>query len=173
MLFLSFTSSVQYSQTAPADALSPLCLKGLLIFVLSGQSALPQKRLFMYGCRPDRFTNNKATAVLKGIFCRSKWHWLILSLTGVFIEMGCIYPSERQGLCHFLNTKPIWMPWCLHHLPFQILSIHRVTAMFTFNYRCPFMNQATSRFKRQGWFMSAYEKQPRIIPFLFVFVRDI
>lgn len=35
------------------------------------------------------------------------------------------------------------------------------------------MNQATSRFKRQGWFMSASEKQPGIIPFLFEFVRDI
>lgn len=68
----SFTSSVLYSQTAPAVALLPLCLKGCLIFFLSGQSELPERRLFMYVCPPDRFSDNKATAVLRGMFCRSK-----------------------------------------------------------------------------------------------------
>lgn len=132
---------MQYSQTAPADALLPLCLKERLIFFLSGQSALPQRRLFMYVCPPDRFSSNKATAVSKGIFCRSKWHWLILSLTAVFIEMGCIHPSERQGLRQLINTTPIWTLWCLHHLPFQIFSTHGVTAVFTFNYTCPSRKQ--------------------------------
>lgn len=48
----SFTSSVPYSQTAPAVALLPLCLKGCLIFFLSGQSELPERRLSMYVCPP-------------------------------------------------------------------------------------------------------------------------
>lgn len=86
--------------------------------------------------------------------------------------MGCIYPSERQGLSqHQTNMDALMLtPFAL---PDTLYTQYSVTAMFTFNYRCPFMNQATSRFKRQGWFMSASEKQPGIIPFLFEFVRDI
>lgn len=140
-VFPSFTSSVRYSQTAPADALLPLCLKGCLIFFLSGQSELPQRRLFMYVCPPDRFSSNKATAVSRGMFCGSKWHWLILSLTGVFIEMGCIHPFERQGLCQLLHNKPMWTLQRLHHLPFQTFFTSGVTAVFTFNYRRPSMKQ--------------------------------
>lgn len=63
----SFTSSAPYSQTAPAVALLPLCLKGCLIFFLSGQSELPERRLSVYvgssGC---------VQLCCGGIFCRSK-----------------------------------------------------------------------------------------------------
>ncbi len=124
--------------------------KGHLIFFLSGQSALPQRRLFMYVCPPNRFSDHKATAVLKGIFCRSKWHWLILSLTSVFIKMGCILPSKRQGLHQLLNNKPMGMLWGLYHLPFKIFSSQGVfwwPVSLNLITDVILLKQATSRFK--------------------------
>lgn len=94
MFFPSFTSSVQYSQTA--DALLPLCLKGGLIFVLSGQSALPQRRLFVYVCPPDRFSDNKATAGSKGNILQVKVKLIDIEFN------GCVY---RNGLHFALRTS--------------------------------------------------------------------
>lgn len=131
----SFTSSVPYSQTAPAVALLPLCLKGCLIFFLSGQSELPERRLSAYVCPPAVYS-----CVVGNI--------LRVKVTLIDIEFnGCVY---RNGAAFIpLNVKDLSASPQQTHVdapaltPAALLRLlrQRCYCLFTFNCKCTSVNQ--------------------------------
>lgn len=96
----SFTSSAAYSQTAPAVALLPLCLKGCLIFFLSGQSELPERRLSVYVCPPAVYS------CVAGDILQVKVTLIDIEFNGCVYRNGAAFnPFEHQGPVRFFATN--------------------------------------------------------------------
>lgn len=131
----SFTSSVPYSQTAPAVALLPLCLKGCLIFFLSGQSELPERRLSVYICPP-------------AVYSCVAGNILLVKVTLIDIEFnGCVYrngaafiPLNVKDLSASPQQTRVDAPALTTSALFRLLSQH-CYCLFTFNYKCPSVKQ--------------------------------